>query len=350
MKALSYLGIMRHLGGNTLSPPRLKNRMSLMRHYVRRSTSIPAFPTVLQIELSNRCNLECVMCPRQNMTRSVGDMSLEVFAKIIDEARGKAELAILHLLGESMMNPALYEMIRYCRDAGIRTSLSTNATLLDEEHAQRLADSPLDILILSLDGATAETYERVRQRGDFAQTVENIQGFLDVRRGSRPYTIVQMIELADTSAEKEDFLRRWTGRGVRALVKPFTAWQGDSAQIASLGSPKALEPLRHRVCDRAWAWLTVYQDGTVAPCCRDYNGAHPLGNVSDDSVDEIWNGDAMRAFRTRHLQGRDQVDICRTCDYDPVVSRSRPARVGLRLFDMHAVIRLMYDLKYDVGD
>ncbi|MEW6096603.1 MAG: radical SAM protein [bacterium] len=118
-----------------------------MTHYRHKKPQISAFPTVLQIELTNRCNLNCIMCPRQGMSRQVGDMSLELFKQIVEQLKGKTELAILHLLGESLLNPHLFEMIDYCKEGGIMTVLSTNSTLLRGEKVQKLLDFKLDILL-----------------------------------------------------------------------------------------------------------------------------------------------------------------------------------------------------------
>lgn len=347
----AYHKVLRYINPNTLSPRHLWNRVRMMRSYRDRSPHIAAFPVVLQIELSNRCNLECIMCPRRGMTRAEGDMDPVLFDKIIDEAAGKAELAILHLLGDSMLNPHLYTMIDRCREAGIRTVLSTNGTLLNEEHARRLRASKLDILILSFDGFRRETYEKVRKNANYDKTLRNIERFLKLPPLDHPHTIVQMIAMKETQEEVREFLDFWKGSRVQALIKPFTQWQGDIDSINALsGNPggSLLAALNDKVCDRVWRWLTVYQDGTVAPCCRDYDGAHPVGNLQEASVAEIWNGEPMVRFREQHLLGRERLDICRTCDYYPFIADSALARVGLTLFDMYAVTRLMYDLEYGV--
>lgn len=348
---LSYYKVLRYLNANTLSLSHLKNRVRLMRSYQQRSSHIAAFPVVLQIELSNRCNLQCIMCPRQGMTRSRGDMDPALFRKIIDEAAGKAEFAILHLLGDSLLNPHLYEMIDQCREAGIRTVLSTNGTLLNEKHARRLRASQLDILILSFDGFRRETYEKVRKNASYSRTLRNVERFLKLPPLRHPHTIVQMIAMKETREEAKEFLGFWKGYPAQALIKPFTQWQGDIASINALsdnsgGGP--LAALRDKVCDRAWRWLTVYQDGTVVPCCRDYDGAHPVGNLREGSVSEVWNSEPMVHFREQHLLGRDRLEICRTCDYHPLIADSALVRMGLTLFDMYAVTRLMYDMEYGV--
>lgn len=317
-----------------------------MRHYLRKNPQISAFPTVLQIELTNRCNLNCIMCPRQRMTRQQGDMPLELFKRIIDQLKGKTEIAILHLLGESLLNPYLFEMIDYCHKMGIRTVLSTNSTLLKSKRAEALLNSKLDILLLSLDGFSQKTYQKIRQGANFNQVLENILNFLQMKINTYPYTIVQMIKMKDTQDDIKNFLTFWKDYKIKPLIKPFTHWQGDIDSIKEL-SVKPQEGTRtYGICDRLWMWLTVSHDGTVISCCRDYNAKYPMGNLKKQSIQEVWLGEKMIEFRKRYIHGRNKIDICKTCDYEPVISKSTLAKLGMVLFDMYAITRLMYDLEY----
>ena len=348
MNYLTCLKILKHINSNTVSLPHLKNRAYLMTHYLLKKPKVLAYPTVLQIELTNRCNLNCIMCPRQGMTRAIGDMPLELFNKIVDQLKGKTEIAILHLLGESLLHPNLFEMIDYCRKIGIRTVLSTNATLLNEQRAQKLLNSKLDILLLSFDGFSQKTYEKIRQGADFNKVVENIKSFLLMKNAPYPFIIVQMIEMKDTQDQIKDFLDFWRDYKVRALVKPFTHWQGDVESIKKLVANPHEVIKSNAICDRLWMWLTVLADGTLIPCCRDYDGKYSMGNLKEQTIQEVWNGEKMIEFRKKYLQGRDKIDICKTCDYNPVVSISVLAKSGLVLFDMFSITRLMYDMEYMV--
>src|SRR5438132_7426947 len=98
-----------------------------------------------------------------------------------------------------MIHPNIFEMIRITRDAGIRTGMSTNATLLDDRRADMLFDSGLDYVILAFDGATKETYEKYRIGATFEKTRENIMNFLakKLERKAPVYVVLQMVLLKD---------------------------------------------------------------------------------------------------------------------------------------------------------
>src|SRR5438067_13177399 len=100
-----------------------------------------------------------------------------------------------------MIHPQIFEMISITRDAGVRTGMSTNATLLDDRRADLLLDCGLDYLIFAFDGATKETYEKYRVGAVFEKTRENILNFLqkNLQRKSRAHVVIQMILLKENT-------------------------------------------------------------------------------------------------------------------------------------------------------
>jgi len=331
---------------NTFSPAKLRNRSLLMRDYRDGRTIIRGRPVVLQIEVTNRCTMKCPMCPRTHMTRPIADMKFDIFRKIIDENSATAEFAILHLMGEPLLHPSLPEMIRYCRKAGIRTVISTNASVLKEDLDHRLLESGLDIIIFSLDGFDPKTYAGLRKGGDFEKILKNVSRFLSSKGPNTPQAIVQMIDMPETHDQSQDFVSHWRSvPNVIVALKPFTSWQGDIEEIKKRGWDVDLSRLETSICDRLWMWLTVFADGRVATCCRDYNGAVQIGDLNESNCMEAWNGEAMQSFRESHLKGRSITPVCRTCDYDPIIHRSGPARLAFRAFDQYTLYRLMYLLE-----
>lgn len=348
MKFINYFKIIKYINWRALGPSYFKNRLKLILSYNKKSATVAGFPIILQIELSNRCNLNCIMCPRQNMKRIMGDMELELFKKTIDQAKGKSEVIILHFMGESLLNSHIFEMISCCRNANIRTVLSTNGTLLNEEAAKKIIQSKLDILLLPFDGADKETFEKVRRGANFEKVLENIENFLAMKKNLAPFTIIQLIEMQETYKGKQEFLKRWNNyRNVTTLIKPFTRWQGDLETINKLDLERVKQVGANKLCDRAWMWATICQDGEIVPCCRDYDAIHKLGNLKERKMTDIWNGEKMLEFRDKHLSGRDNVDICRECDYNPFLYTSSLAKFGLLLIGMYPLTRALYDLKYN---
>jgi len=121
----------------------------------------PFLPAHLQIEPSNKCNLKCVMCPRNEHIFKEGNMKLEQFKKIINENKQLKQIT-LSGYGEPTINLALEDMIKYAKSKKINVEIITNGTLLNEEKVKSLLQTGLDRIYLSVDSAEPITYKKIR--------------------------------------------------------------------------------------------------------------------------------------------------------------------------------------------
>ena len=114
-------------------------------------------------------------------------------------------------LGEPFMDPQIFERIEFCHRHSISTLLSTNGTLLDERHAARLLDSPLEQITLSFDGAKKETFEFYRKGAKFERVRDNFVRFARMKkeRGSKLQIVVQMVRMEGNAGEVDDFISFW---------------------------------------------------------------------------------------------------------------------------------------------
>ena len=289
--------------------------------YVSGRTKLWTHPDRMYLESTNACNLRCVMCPTGLglVKRPKGFMDYTLFTQIIDEMAPHVKTTTLHIWGEPLLHPRIYDMMAYCNSHGLRSEISTNATLLDEESARKILDAGLGAIYLCLDGTTQETYERVRRRGDFEQTRENILRFAEMKseRGQGPRVSVQIIDIKPTSVEIEQFKHDWSVPGVdRVHVKAFDSWGSQVEQINELrtdASSRTVLPEKRYHCPNLWYHVHIYWDGTLVCCDRDFNALYPLGNVKDGVI-KAWNGARMVELRRKHLQGRlDDVPSCGNC-------------------------------------
>jgi MoaA/NifB/PqqE/SkfB family radical SAM enzyme len=143
-------------------------------------------PTYIQLEPVGQCNLRCQMCPIQFRTDGPPHgppafMDFAMFERIIDDLPTLRELH-LQGLGEPMMHPRFFDMVRYAKARGITVSTNTNGTLLNERRAAECVSSGLDTMHISLDGASAETYEHIRERAHFDRVLRNLDHLLRARR------------------------------------------------------------------------------------------------------------------------------------------------------------------------
>src|SRR5262245_43645851 len=171
-------------------------------------------PNFLQIEPVGQCNLRCRMCAIQFRPDGppIGPpafMDFDVFIKLLDQFPALEQLQ-LQGLGEPMMHPRFFDMVEHAVSRGIKVGTNTNATLLNAGRAERCVTSGLGEIHLSIDGATAETYERIRVRARFDRVVANIEGLAAARRrlhSATPRIRMVVVAMRENLGEFPDLVR-----------------------------------------------------------------------------------------------------------------------------------------------
>ncbi len=210
-------------------------------------------------------------------------------------------MAVLYGGGEPMLNPAIFEMIKFCRDRNIRVGFSTNGTMNNPERNRKLLDAGLDYLIFAFDGATKESYEKYRKGAKFEETREKILEFLRMKQElkANTFTIIQMVRLKDNAGEVDDFRKMWNIPGVdQVRIKE------DEMQFEGVGIPRPPQvQARRNPCHYLWQGpVYIHHDGNVFPCCYMWRG-EPLGNVNQQELTQIWNNEKMQRLRRAHIDG-----------------------------------------------
>ena len=285
--------------------------------YRRRQAALNYLPLRLWIETASCCNLRCVMCPNKDVAAAdKGLMSLELFQKIIDQARHFALDVNLHHRGEPLMNPALFDMIRYANAAGLKVRFHTNGTLLDEVKARRLLEAGPNLVSFSFDGFTKETYERVRVGAAFEKTRDNILRLVALRRElllKKPYVVIEKIRFRNRAAAGDPaavqaLRQQFLEAGVDEIIeKEEYVW-------AEPGAPEVTKKRTCTVCTFPWYAMVICADGTVTPCPQDFHAVLKLGNAQETSLKEIWHGPAYRQLRRQFATDIESLTICHKCD------------------------------------
>ncbi len=269
------------------------------------------FPLHIDAESTNACNLRCAMCTRNFMTEKIGNMEFKLFKKIIDESADYGLPSLkLNLRGEPLLHPQLPKMVKYAKEKGIlEVQFNTNGLLLDEKKAQELIEAGLDRIIFSVDGATKETYEKIRGGSNFETVVHNIRKLIEIRDSMglrKPVVRVQMVKMKENAHEIEQFIKMWINVANRV---------GLITKREPLVKGKVERKLEHFPCFQIWQRIVVWWDGTVVMCCGDWHGEYRLGNAYESSIYELWHSEKYNRVRELHKQGRfDEISVCAKCE------------------------------------
>jgi radical SAM protein with 4Fe4S-binding SPASM domain len=313
------------------TPVRLVNLLlNQLSRKLLRSTFVLGYPVHCSIEANNTCDLKCPMCSSgsEYSTRKRGHMSFENFKKIIDELGPYLYKVGPFNLGEPLLHKDIFRMIDYAQQNNISTILSTNANSLTGERAEKLVDSGLEELIVSLDAATEETYNINRTGGDFARVKSNIKELMAVRTEKKsrfPYVVINMVLMKNNIKEMEEFKKLAEELGVDNY-NFSTYWEmylGDSEKekLTSAFVPDVKEfrnimPENMRVdktCGWAWSGCVIGWNGSLTPCCFDYNETYVIGNVFEGGVKKLWNSAKYRRLRKFIVEGRKAPKVCNKC-------------------------------------
>jgi MoaA/NifB/PqqE/SkfB family radical SAM enzyme len=305
------------------------------------------YPTYLEVEVSTRCNLRCIMCEHTYWKERPSDMSFESFKKIIDQFP-RIHWIGLTGIGTALLNKDYLKMLRYVKEQrNAYVEIYESCNLVDECVAKEFIDVGLDRIIVSLDAATKETYEKIRVGADFERVVRNIKGLVRMREGAgRHYPEITFHYIISTINKKEmiDFIRLVHSLGLGATTEiAFTVILRGYDQIKGMvpdlseheidEANKMARTLGLRVnwnkntseresigkCTE-WTMPFIFVDGTVIPCCggnesnkRELQRILSLGNVFEKGFREIWNGPEYHELRQKVWNGKVP-KACKICN------------------------------------
>jgi len=292
-------------------------RNRLVNAVRRRRWSGLSMPETIYIETTNYCNARCYMCPHEKMARGRGTMSWEVFARIVEECRqfeGVGLNFILHKDGEPLMDSLLFKRIAHLKSVlpGSRIHFNTNAMLLTEEKVLQILDSGLDSITFSVDGASPETYEKIRRGLNFETVNRNIRMFFRKKeeRGSKISATMQMIVTKENEHEIPRYREQWGDKADRIFFKSMHSFlvQGTSLHGSGL-SDRQLQR-----CMMPFRTMLFYWNGDVALCCWDYDNLVGLGNINQCSLLELYNGETFNRVRVAMAaMSCTGIEPCRRC-------------------------------------
>ncbi|MDO8742953.1 MAG: radical SAM protein [Candidatus Azambacteria bacterium] len=279
------------------------------------------FPLYIQIEHTGRCNLMCKNCIqgiknlREDYSKSFKPLDINLYKKVLEEARkyGCPSMAF-HNNDEPLLLQDLEERIRLAKRAGfIDLIITTNATLLTKNRADKLLGSGLTKINFSVDAANAKDYEKIRIGGNFKKVLENIDYFMKERQRRKlklPITRATSVLTCFTYDKMEEFKKFWEKRVDVVEFQNFQAIRGYTEK----SKPDNSEIDRNFICNAPWQQLVIRANGDVLPCCSFYGTGLVIGNIQNSSLHNIWHNLKMKKIRAELLKNNFNFSLaCKNC-------------------------------------
>jgi MoaA/NifB/PqqE/SkfB family radical SAM enzyme len=325
---------------------------------IARKPDVCGRPWYVQIEATTHCNLACYMCVRNETISRPQHLSFEDFQRLFDRIR-PARLT-LSGAGEPLLNPDIVHMIEHAQHHGALTMVPSNGTLLCREGlAEGIVQAGLRTMKVSIDAATAGTYEAIRRQDCFDRIIEGIRlvdSLKSQRRSRFPEIRFDVVILKENHAEIPAIIslpRRLNvgtvffralqvtgiggereaqiGRDVDfdALRRAVRAGIAESARLGVRTNLKDVArdfdtyrslyvrqdaAMSDQVCLLPWLQCFISVQGELSPCCATYtNEGITAGNVLNEDFESVWNGRRMQAIRRRFRSRGNPPAVCRDC-------------------------------------
>ena len=285
-----------------------------------RWTRVLGRPFQLTLEPGNVCNLKCPLCATTHRESKIpkGRLHVEEARRIMDAFPYTVQL-VLSNWGEPFMNPDLFDIIVEAKKRDMKVRMESNMTLFDDEKAKRLVDSGLDLLVVALDGASQETYEKYRVGGDFQTIIDNIGRIRAAQQAAGNFKTKLLWKMVINRHNEHELekARAWAAE-LGMDFETVTIWAPEGEEKEWLPD-SALDHHGRRneggqpeKCHNLWQTVSVNFNGDVFPCCSEFTPEDKVVNVLESPFGPVWNS---AEYRERRAQNKGPVD-CTRCHKD----------------------------------
>ncbi len=302
---------------------------------------IPLRPRQIQIEITNRCNMDCPMCQREDLGIELEHMSWTHFATVVDKL-GQRENITLTGWGEPFIHPRVFDMIAYCKERGHKVMVTSNGLFTKPSMVDDILNSAVDTVTFSIDSVNGN--ETVTEGHTSNKVYENIEAVVKGRKpgtlGVRLQATLHMgcendlydvirygarigcdiinvgrldrqfrpnLERPDAQQERSIFLK--ADEIARSCSIQLDWLQYSVSSGLTRFVYRLLKKKLHRsgqYCLKTFDYAYITREGDVTPCCLLPNAK--MGNLLHGSLGSIWKNEKFDHFRENYR------DTCGTCD------------------------------------
>ena len=278
-------------------------------HRAEQLECVSDFPLQIDFELNSTCQMKCGFCVHGQGKVSKKLLGFDKFKRVIDEGAKYGLCSIkLNYVNEPLLLPDLTKYIDYARSKGVlNVYFATNGLLLNEVWARRLIDAKVSKVMVSLDAATPETFEKMRHSARFSTIVANIIKLIKLRDDmglDYPLVRVNFLKTEVNAHEADEFVEQWSD------VADMVAHQ------ELMNIPGTTEVTRKEIpsCVLPFKTVAIDASGAILPCCGFVARSMPIGNIDNSTVAEAWNGAKIKELRSLHKNNKGATNpICAHC-------------------------------------
>ncbi len=321
----------------------LSNILKFFSSSPKKPLIVPNKPVTAQIEPTSKCNLRCKMCIRNNAGVQFGTMTFNDFKKILEKLDCLYKVG-LSGQGELFLNSEIFDMIKYANKRGILVHVNSNGTLLTKEIINKLCETEVGEIGISVDSTKKKEYEKIRVGANYDRLIENIKNLTSEikKRDKNMIVTITPIIFKKNIDELPEFIKLAKSVGVKKVA--FQTLQIKENYLKNYGSDmksqvinKDVERLKQKMKEAnklaekfgitiifdeeespgcIWPWRGIYitWNGDVTACCKIIETQEfGLGNVLKQDLEKVWNGKKYQELRS-YLGKREPPECCKGCN------------------------------------
>ncbi len=299
------------LAGENGHPVSASEAIAAVKPCLRQPGRLPA---ELEIEITSEPSLRIGGYPHGTVSR--GPMSPDQFGQIVASCRPYDDICLtLGGFGEPLAHPQLKEIIAMAKAAGIfAINIETDGRRLDDNLANMLLNSGIDVLSVFLDADSEELYRQVKGQGGFDELAARLETFITAsQKINGPQVVPHLVKTRRTMADMERFYDRWLTACGAAVITGYNDFAGQIHDQSVMN----MCPPRRFPCRRLWRCLSILADGTATICSQDFKALYPIGSAFETGVEQLWNGDKLNQLRQEHLDNDYHHPLCNLCKHWP---------------------------------
>jgi MoaA/NifB/PqqE/SkfB family radical SAM enzyme len=270
------------------------------------------FPSQILVDVAEVCNLACIHCPHSDFKKSEHyagrylDVGLN--EKMVEEVRqygqGYTEYIRYASNGEPLAHAGIYDMVEYAtRHSGVLVSLTTNGSFMTEQRAERLLAAGINVVDVSIDAYSPETYAKIRCQGNLDVTRANTLRLIELakRRPGKTKVVVSYVEMPENQAETATFETFWKDQGADyVVIRRLHSCSGAKISLAEIrrGANEAVE---RRPCLYPWERICINARGDLAFCPSDWVHGSFIADYRSTTIHDEWQGEFYKRLRQAHL-------------------------------------------------
>lgn len=276
--------------------------------------TVPDLPPRIIMDLRTDCNLKCPMCivhgdPENEKLKSWlrRETDMDKVRKVLDEVMAVKPMFMPSLWSEPTLSNQFREYVTEVKKRGCSLAMNTNGLILRRDMAEYFVEVGLDAVAFSIDATKPATLMKVRGIDKLKKIHKAVELMLEVRGDAKLPRIGATFTLQDSNAGEEDeFVEYWTKR------VDFVR----TSRVYADGGFEAINVDQNRTpCPALYSTMAIHVDGNVSYCCLDGFAETSVGNVFEEGVGAVWNGEKMTEVRHCHETGKwDEVPFCKSCD------------------------------------